>query len=1072
MVRVDQPLEAPRAAPPPGLEVRLFGLFEVRTGNESITLPSGERTRALLARLILLQGRAQSRESLADELWPDSSAAQARTNLRRELHRLRQAHPLLKVGLKSTQVELRWSPDQAQRVDVIAFEAALDAPADPDEPTAQQVRIEAALREYSGEFMTGVQTDWTLEKRQALARRFRDALEALVIHLLARHEFVEALRRAEALVALDPLCEHSCLLAMRAHQGLGDPAGALRVFEACTAALMDDLGVGPGSELRASAARIRDAMPAGPVRRRPRVVLASSTGPLVGRQAELDRLRAIWRDATAGRPCLAIIEGEPGIGKTRLAQALLTETARDGVCVACTRGTVGPGQGLRATIDDWFGSPTLRSALEALPAASAESLRLALPGLRGNRPGSPARAAAPGDAIERHRLLTAIASALTVSACPVLLVIDDVQWVDGDTIEMLRFLVGFDDHAPLMILCTLRAGAVLAEHPMERLIDELEGQSRAIRLALGPISPGDTAALARQVLADASAARPGHAGAVPDLARLHQRSGGNPYFVIEWLRSREFPPHEDRDFVRLPARIGALIRSRLDTLSQVARQIANLAALTGGEFTIDLLARASGRDEALVADALDELWQRRLVHELQPGRLEFAHDSTREAIHASIRPVRRRELHRRLAASIEALHERDPEAVAARVAWHREMAGEVEPAIAAYLRAARAADARLATRQSIDLLEAALRLLDRQAETAAVNMRKARVLLGIANSAGALGELNSPAMQARSKQVARLLPSIRDPMLRVQMLNRLRVQELFGGRLRSSLALARRAAREVDANKLPPVFEIESHRALGLTLLMLGDFAESNRCFQQSARLLAQACGSDLEAARLGWPVRQLYAWWPLTLWALGHERRARAMLERSRSMPYDPNDPLDQVVAAKARALSRICLDDIDGMRAECAIFDELPRSADAFFAPDLGLYRGWLAIRSGSMREGIAQMRQGVRDARARCDTALLPYWLAVLSTMLVGHEPSEALRCADAGLESTQAESQVGWRPALLLARARALAAVGEPAQALVPAFEQARAHATSASMGGLLSRIESARKLALGNRNLDD
>jgi DNA-binding SARP family transcriptional activator len=182
------------------------------------------------------------RQRLAFLLWPDSTEAQARTNLRHVLHNLRRALPDADRFIEVTPRTLRWRPDAPFLLDVAAFEAALDC-ADREPIGALREAVDA----YGGDLLEGSYDDWLLAEHERLRQRHLDALDRLS-SLLAEHgEHAEAIRYAERLLRHDPLREDAYRLLMRLHDARGDRARAVRSYHACTAALERELGVEPSA---------------------------------------------------------------------------------------------------------------------------------------------------------------------------------------------------------------------------------------------------------------------------------------------------------------------------------------------------------------------------------------------------------------------------------------------------------------------------------------------------------------------------------------------------------------------------------------------------------------------------------------------------------------------------------------------------------------------------------------------------------------------------------------------------------------------------------------------------------
>src|SRR3954452_12552298 len=214
------------------LEVRLLGELDLRLGDAALPALESGRVESLLAYLLLHRDAPQPRQQLALLLWPDSSEAQARTNLRHVLHKLRRSLPDAERFIEITPRTLRWRPGAPLRLDVAMFEDALARARDDDVDALRE-----AVDAYTGDLLEGSYDEWLLEDRERLRQCHLDALDRLAGRLAEAGETARAIVYAERLVRHDPLREPAYRLLMRLHDERGDRARALRVYHACAAAL-------------------------------------------------------------------------------------------------------------------------------------------------------------------------------------------------------------------------------------------------------------------------------------------------------------------------------------------------------------------------------------------------------------------------------------------------------------------------------------------------------------------------------------------------------------------------------------------------------------------------------------------------------------------------------------------------------------------------------------------------------------------------------------------------------------------------------------------------------------------
>ena len=351
---------------------------------------------------------------------------------------------------------------------------------------------------------------------------------------------------------------------------------------------------------------------------------------------------------------------------------------------------------------DWLRADAFRSALQALDEVWLSEVARLLSELLVERPELP-RPAPLTESGQRLRLFEALTQVVLAVRHPLLMVLDDLQWCDRETLEWLHYLLRGAPGRRLLLVGAARADDLDADHPLRTLILDLHSTEQVTEVELGPLSPEATAALAAQVV--------GRDLDLESASHLYAETEGYPLFIIEIALAQWAPElaHDHRltastsrlapapkwgskyplsSSYALPPKVHASIQSRLAQLSPQARELAALAATIGRSFTYQVLAQADDGDEATLVGALDELWQRRIIREQEVDAYDFSHDKIREVAYGEISRARRRLLHRRVAQALETVHEQDQDPVSGRIAAHYEQAGLFQPAIFYYQRAA------------------------------------------------------------------------------------------------------------------------------------------------------------------------------------------------------------------------------------------------------------------------------------------------------------------------------------------------------------------------------------------------
>lgn len=714
------------------LRVRLLGELAVEADGTEVLLTGSWRARSLLAWLALNPG-AHPRGDLAARFWPEVLDASARASLRNALWSLRRELGTASVALAATRervgLEGAWT-------DVAEFERLADAGS-----------LQDAVALWTGNPLGGLDDEWAHETRDELNRRLSGVLERLAAAAADDGDIDRALAWARRRVALDPLAEDAQreLIARLAERG--DRAAALEAYAKLRERLRRELGISPSGATRELADRIREEPdPEAPLAERagrrhegddvawkpgrpfplpPRLRLERSAR-FVGRRAELETLRALFaRVRAGGGPRLALVTGETGIGKTRLAWELALEAQRSGAIVlqgSCEEEAIAPYELFVEALGHW-------GRVASVPGLGAH-LHDAGPALAALLP-SLAQAPAPAaDATQtaRYASFEAVAALLAALAAqaPVVLVIDDLHWADASSAALLRHVLSSRPRVPLLVVASYRQGETGADTPVAAVLSRLNQDGLLERLALPGLDRQEVDELVREI-----------AGAAPSrglTAAVHAETEGNPFFVGEIARQLGEGVAAHR--LELPESVRELIERRLSRLGESCLRLLTVAALIGREFELAPLERASELDPDALDEALDEALRAGLIVEL-PGledRLGFTHTLIRRTIAARLTRSRRRRVHARIAEALEGASGRAD--VQERVAYHlceAGPAGDPDRAVEYAVRAAERATQRLAYAEAVQLYTRALPLLPRD------DMRRRKMALRRALVFTALG---------------------------------------------------------------------------------------------------------------------------------------------------------------------------------------------------------------------------------------------------------------------------------------------------------------------------------------------
>jgi DNA-binding CsgD family transcriptional regulator len=439
----------------------------------------------------------------------------------------------------------------------------------------------------------------------------------------------------------------------------------------------------------------------------------------VGRDAELAALTADLDAAIGGRGGVVLLAGEPGIGKTRLAEELAAQAASRGVLVLwgrCWEGEGAPAfwpwvQVVRAYVK--AGDPT--GLVDDMGAGAADIAQL-VPAVRDLVPDLPASPPVEPEAA-RFRLFDSLAGFLRAAAArrPLLLILDDLHWADAPSLALLRFVSNELEGAGLLVVGIYRDVEVDRGDPLLATLADLTRGQHHRRLLLGGLDHRDVASFVALV-----------AGVEPSpelAAAVHRRTDGNPFFVIEVVRllaSQGRLGHAEvggTPAAGLPAGVKAVVAERLGRLSEGCQRVLEVAAVVGRDFGLRVLQPACGLDQGRLLELLEEAEAARVIAPVPGGlgRWRFAHALVREVLYEGLPATRRVGLHGRVGEALESAYAADPGPHLAELAHHFVEAapgGEVARAVGVATLAGRRALDVLAWEEAAGLFERALAALE------------------------------------------------------------------------------------------------------------------------------------------------------------------------------------------------------------------------------------------------------------------------------------------------------------------------------------------------------------------------
>jgi DNA-binding SARP family transcriptional activator len=1048
------------------LQIRLFGNFSLTSGDQPVAGMTTPRLQSLLAFLVLHRDAPQPRRRLAFLFWPDTPEAPARNNLRQALYALRAALPKPDAYLSADTNELRWRLDAPFTLDVADFEqAAAEVETTPAhaEGSARRAALERAVGLYTADLLPSCFDDWITPVREELCQCHLRLLEQLITLLEGAGDYAAASGYARRMSQHDPLNEVAYRRLMTLLARTGDRSGALQAYHACATVLQRELGIAPSQETQDAYERLlrAEGAPVETATAEHQGVIAISS-PLIGRQSEWETVVAAWRQASAGSPAFALVTGEAGIGKSRLAEELAVWAGQQGATAARARCYAAEGRLSLAPVTDWLRGESVHPHLARLHPVWLTEVARVLPEVATEYPALP-HYAPIGEVGQRQRFFEALARAVLAAPQPLLLLIDDLQWCDEDTLEWLHFLLRFDSAARLLVIGTARSEELSPGHPLHALLLHLRHTVAVAEIPLRPLDAAETARLGGRI-----AHRELDVGAA---MRLYRETEGNPLFVVETMRAGlAAMPKREREHepdgggpaapTALPPRVQAVIAGRLAQLSAEARELAALAATIGRAFRLDVLARAATIDDERAMRALDELWRKRIVRELGAATYDFTHDKLREVAYAEIGAPQRHLLHRRIAQALEAIYAGDPDAVSAQIASHYERAGLGDQAIPFYQRAAWVAQQVFAYEDAIGALERALLLLDQWPAGARRDAQELTLLLALSPMYRVARGWTAPELERVIYRMLALCDSVGTDNQRAQALYGLGSLLTVQAKLeRVQVVDEQMRAACQRANLAPPPV---AGSMLAGARLHLGWIAEANQAFEQ---ILA----ADDPTETPGWFEAQGWnqavltrAWQSHALWLLGYPDQALRRGGEAVRLAGDLKLPFNQALAATYLALLQQLRADPATARTQAEEAHQLTMHYKATY------YRAWSSILVRYAEawerpddEPRERLRAAIEEFKATGARLRLPYYLGLLARVCRKAErPAEGLAVIDEALAEALATNERCWDAELYRMRGELLAARGAGRAAgddVESALERAREIAQSQQARALELRV---------------
>lgn len=1033
-----------------GLRFQILG--PLRVWREGVEVSAGPRQQAhLLAVLLAREGRPTSTSELIDLIWDDEAPASAVNVIHKYIGALRRLlEPTLRTRGAGSYLLRRANgylcaagPGSLDLSDFRRLVASASVQMEERRSDAALDLLIEALALWQGPAGDGID----LASRaifDTLNAEFCDtaATAAELAVTLGRPACVLApLRLAAAMAPFHEPVQAGLVTALGAD---GQQAAALSLFRVVRTRLAEDLGIEPGHALTEAHQRVlrQDLGPpvhsAGEVSPAPRQVpvpAPSQTGDaparrLVGRTEELAVLRQAVKRAQGGECGLAVLEGEPGVGKTALLEHITEKACQDGALVVWSHCQDGDAPSM------WPWVQVVEAVSRRLAPAAKDEWFAGELGVLIAPLGEMQEGRTKPDNISQFRLFEKVATLLDEVAAqrPLILVFDDLQWADTASLRLLAYLVSRIPKGAL-ILAALRDRAPTPDGELAKTLAAMSRVPGHRRLPVSPLSLSEVAELIRL--------ETGHRPSAATVRSVFARTDGNPFFVQELSRLLSGDGELDESLAgqpEVPSTVRDVVLDLVSGLDAAAEELLQLAALIGRHVDLGLLARAAHLDIQTCLGHLEAVEALGLLSSGtgDPFSRRFVHDLVRESISATIPPQRTMRLHLRIA---DALHDESvADSGVERLAHHLWLAGPLgDPTrtIPVLIRAGR----RAAAKTALDTAERALRSAVQVAQTANLVELELAALSELITVVGMSSPHGVAAMELLERAEALAHSTGRHEEAAVLLYSRW-MALAYSAQYSRGETIARRLLEQGNASGITVV------RALGLQAWGLQQAAVGN--IGDAYRYLSEASHSLLivPAPReddVVWYAQQLSALGLLAEMTAVHGDVAGAHDLLDRLEVIAGEDPFKITVWATHSVRIASVVGDADwalavtkkGIAAD-------PDLSFGFFGMYQRLARSWaLAMAGRDSSDSAAQVQRLITEHLLDPPRSDIATWYGLLAEIRLSEgafeEAAAALDLADDALDKYGQRYSEGL---ILLMRARLLHAQHQPLSEIKRAAESAR------------------------------
>lgn len=639
------------------LEIFFLGDYRILWNKTPLQPFPTKKARGVFAYLLSLQKRSISRTHLAGVFWPEFSEARAHRNLNTTLWRIRQVLPEGYIKSDCDMLRFDWDGDYWYDGEVFLDSCTHYDLSDPEE----LARVEAALQLYRGDFLAGFYEDWALLEVEQYRLVYLNTLYNL-IDFYAPSNLNRALDYGQRFLAVDPLREDVHRRVMDMLRKSGQLVAALNQYDTCRRVLESELGVEPSLETRRIFEQVRDAQTSGPSilskdrAASPFFLNQDKHIPLVGRHVERAQILARLDNLQEQGGEIVFLEGEAGVGKTRLLNDIAEGAQWRGIHVFWGHCRDEPYAPLIEILQSCLTPLRLKQLKTLVDETTLFAVAQLIPDIRGELElpdalhlGSEARQA------QLHQALIRVLDALaTISAH--IFIIEDWHRMETATLAFLQEFAQTPQLRGLLIFGSGRSAETRDRKAVWNAVLEMDRLNKLDRVELPRLSLEELFELISSAVSSKRVDR-------LFIEKLFEKSLGNPLFALEILRTMieqgivsrntnglwQIDPWREIVF---PEAAQDILSARLNSLAATERHLLHVAAVIGNSFDFDLWHNVLSVSESEFLAGSSELLRRQFIYETSQG-YRFAHDLIRETAFDALSPSERIRLHGKVGLALE-----------------------------------------------------------------------------------------------------------------------------------------------------------------------------------------------------------------------------------------------------------------------------------------------------------------------------------------------------------------------------------------------------------------------------------